>query len=86
MAKHIDKRTFEIPSRKVTIERVPTNGFDYIQEVFVDYNTARLLVEKGKPVYRKEIETSNGTIKQLFFVKVSSRHYMEFLEINSLGI
>lgn len=86
MAKNIEKRTFEIPSRKVTIERVTEKDFNYIKEVLVDYNTAKLLVEKGKPVYRKEIEVANGTIKQLFFVKLSSTHYMEFLEINVLGI
>lgn len=80
MAKNIDAKTFEIPSRKVTIERATEKDFNYIKEVVVDYYTAMLLLEKGRPVYTKTISTANGVIKTLFVVKVSSRHYMEFLE------
>lgn len=58
MAKNIDRKIFEIPSRKVEVARAHKNDFNYIKEVVVDYYTAQLL----------------------FFVKVSSRHYMEFLE------
>lgn len=72
-------QTNEIPAKKVTIEKATSNDFNHIKEVAVDYFTAQLLVEKGKPVYTKKVEI-NGTIKTLFCVKVSSRHYMEFLE------
>jgi hypothetical protein len=70
----------EIPARKVTIENATENDFNHIKEVVIDYFTAHLLLTKGKPVYTKTVETANGTIKTLFVVKVSSRHYMEFLE------
>lgn len=80
MAKNIDRKIFEIPSRKVEVARAHKNDFNYIKEVVVDYYTAQLLLEKDKPVYTKKVETENGVVKTLFFVKVSSRHYMEFLE------
>lgn len=70
----------EIPARKVTIENATENDFNHIKEVVIDYFTAHLLLTKGKPVYTKTVETANGVVKTLFVVKVSSRHYMEFLE------
>jgi len=76
----IEKQTYEIPSRKVEVTKAHKNDFNHIKEVVVDYFTAQLLLEKDKPVYTKRIETENGVVKTLFFVKVSSRHYMEFLE------
>lgn len=86
MVKNIDTKTFEILSRKVEVTKAIETDFNYIEEVLVDYNTAKMLVAKGKPVYRKVIKIANGTTKQLFFVKLSSAHYMEFLEINALRI
>lgn len=75
------EQTYEIPARTITIEKVNPKDFAFIKEVCIDHRTAELLVEKGKPVYRKQIDV-NGIIKQLFFVKVSSSHYFEFLENN----
>jgi hypothetical protein len=72
-------QTYEIPAKKVEVTKAHANDFNHIKEVGVDYFTAQLLVEKGKPVYTKKVEI-NGTMKTLFVVKVSSRHYMEFLE------
>ena len=74
----------EIPSRKVTIEAATEKDFNYIKEVVVDYHTAQILVEKQKPVYTKTVETANGVIRTLFVVKVSSKHYMDFLESATL--
>ena len=75
------EQTYEIPSRTITVEKVLPNDFAFIKEVMIDSRTAEILVEKGKPVYTKRIET-NGIVRQLFFVKVSSKHYIEFFENN----
>lgn len=79
MAKFNEVKTFEIPARKVEIQRATEKDFNIIKDVVVDYHTAMILVEKGRPVYTKTISTANGG-KTIFIVKVSSRHYLEFLE------
>lgn len=79
MAKY--KETFEIPARTVEIHRIDSDYFNHIKEVGIDYNTAQTLAAKGKPVYVKNIEI-NGMKKSFFFVKVSNKHYIEFLENN----
>lgn len=79
MAINTNKQVCEIPARKVETARATEKDFNYIKEVVVDYHTAQLLLEKDKPVYTKTITTANG-IKSLFVVKVSSKHYLEFLE------
>ena len=75
------EQTYEIPARTITVEKVRPNDFAFIKEVIIDSRTAEILVEKGKPVYVKKIEI-NGNFKQMFFVKVSSSQYLEFLENN----
>lgn len=75
------KETFEIPARTVEIRKIDSDYFNHIKEVGIDYNTAQALAAKGKPVYVKNIEI-NGMTKSFFFVKISNKHYMEFIENN----